>query len=165
MKDVKREAWANLKISLLKLVLMLGLGLIAWLIGTSIIVPIAEGLYILRFEFTRVIVWATIFISAIFFIGALFEIRVVADNLGTIIAYALLRIKPGKEKLATVRRVQTLIRAFLYITVVLLVFMFIRPMLVTIHPVLAGLGAVLIAIWALIAVYKALMIALEPFEK
>ena len=101
------------------------------------------------------------FFVGLFVIGALVEIRRVADGLGAIITYGLMKAKPGEETTKTVRKVQEVVRAFLYVIVVVWVYMLIRPMLVAFHPVLAGISALIIAVWALSAVYKAIVIALE----
>ncbi len=161
MKDLMKEAKRDLSKGLPRLILMLGFAIIIWIIGAQIIAPIGRALFVFGFEFVRIIRWITLFFVGLFVIGALVEIRRVADGLGAIITYGLMKAKPGKETTKTVRKVQEVVRAFLYVIVVVWVYMLIRPMLVAFHPVLAGISALIIAVWALSAVYKAIVIALE----
>ncbi len=159
-----KEAKGDLTKGLPKLILLLGFAIIIWIIGAQIIAPIGRALFVFGFEFVRIIRWITLFFVALFVLGALVEIRRVADGLGAMITYGLMKMKPGKETTKTVRKVQEVVRAFLYVIVIIWVFMLIRPMLVMFHPVLAGIAALIIAVWALSAVYKAIILATNSIK-
>lgn len=164
VEHVYLDSARKLRASLPKSAIFIGAAALVWLFGTSILIPLGQGIFVYGTEASKII--NLILIVAIFvMIATSFrEIREVADAAAGFVTYF---VGNGKKVVEETRlhRLKKTFRNFAYVILAAIVFLMFKPILDGIHPALAGIVLVLISIWSIISLYAVVMAMSSEIEE
>ena len=164
VEDIYIASARKLRTSLPKFVIFMGAAFLIWMIGSLILIPLGAGVNIGSIEAGRVINIIVIGAIIILIVSSFKEIRDVADASAGFVTYY---VGSGRTKIPSgrIEKLQKAFRSLAYVILVSLLFIIFKTILDGIHPALAGIVVILIAIWAIIAIITVVMAMSNEVEE
>ena len=145
MKKI-RESWPRVLINI-------ALGVVIWLFGTAIFVPLGTGLVIRGIEISSVILGITLLAILVLLILIATDIRNLVDGVAGVVAYRVGGVREVTPE--ELEHYQLALRGIFYVIAASVIFLVFTPMLDWISPALRGIVLVLVFLWAVYTLYKA----------
>jgi len=164
IEDIYVNSHKKLRTSFPKTVIFLGAAFLVWIFGITLLIPLGQGVTIYDIEVSRIINLLIIF-TILFFIFVTFrEVRVLASAIAGFVTYYI----GNHRNVVDMTRVTKLERTFKslsYVILLSLIFLMFRPVLDGVHPALAGIFLIIIAIWAIVSLYGVVLAMSSEIEQ
>ncbi len=156
-EDVYLSSASKLRASLPKFVVFLGATFLVYMFGSVLLIPLGQGVFLGGIETSKLVNFIIIIALSALILTSFREIRDVATALAGFVTYY---VGNGGSKIHPTRlqKLQTTFRSFAYVILVSIFFMLFRPVLYEVHPALPGIAVIIIALWAIIALYGVVMV-------
>lgn len=154
----------KLRTSLPKFVIFLGASFLIWLVGMILLIPLGQGTFVNEIEASLIINLIVIAAVLVLIFASFKEIRDVADACAGFVTYY---VGNGRQAVVStrIRKLQGTFRSLAYVILVSLLFIMFKSILDQIHPALAGVVIIVIAIWIIIALYSVVMAMSSEIEE
>jgi hypothetical protein len=151
--EVYFKSTEKLRAALPKFIIFLGTASLMWLFGVSIFLPLSEGILLGDLEASAIVNLILIVTIIILCIGSFREVRATAD---AIAGFVIFYVGRERSKVSELRlmKLRGVFRSLAYVMLASVVFLMFKGALGQIHPLLPGMGVILLVIWAIISLYS-----------
>jgi hypothetical protein len=147
-----------------KFVIVLGAATLVWIVGTILLIPLGRGTFINELEASEIVNLILIAAVLVLIFASFKEIRNIADACAGFVTYYA--GNGHKTVVATrVRKLRGTFRSFAYVILVSLLFIMFKSLLDQVHPALAGVFIIVIAVWVIVALYSVVMAMSSEIEE
>lgn len=155
-EELGREAYIDatreLRDSAPKIGISIGIAVLIWVVGNYVFIPISQGLFIQTFAVTQLISLVVLIALAVLVVGVFKEVRDISDAGAALVAYQAGRV--GSVTPKELGNYRIAFRGLLYVLVVAAAFLLFAQQLNLIHPALAAIALLAIAVWAVLTLYR-----------
>jgi hypothetical protein len=155
VENVYLESAKKLRASLPKFFVFLGAAFLVWIFGSALLIPLGTGVFLGGVETSKIINLLVLGSLVVLIITSFREIKNVANSLAGLALYYI-GGNSNNEKLR-LQKLQSTFRSFSYVILAAVFFILFRGFLLEIHPALAGIVVILLAIWAIVSLYAVVM--------
>lgn len=164
IEEIYLKSAHKLRTGLPKFVIFLGASFLIWLVGTILLIPLGQGTFVNEIEASLIINLIVIAAVLVLIFSSFKEIRDVADACAGFVTYY---VGNGRQTVVSTRtrKLRGTFRSLAYVILVSLLFIMFKSVLDKIHPALAGMVIIVIAIWVIVALYSVVMAMSSEIEE
>ena len=156
VENLYLESARKLRRSLPRFVIFLGTTFLIWIFGANLLIPLGQNIFVGGIESSKIINLVVLAALIAIVITSFTEIREVADAFAGFVTFYVgnqtRKIEPSR-----LEKLKTTFRSFAYVILVSILFLLFKPLLADIHSTLPGIIVIIIAIWAIVALYGIVM--------
>ena len=152
-KDVYIESSQAIAESGPKVILNVGVAVLAWLFGNLVFIPISTGLFLGQYAVTEIISLIVLVTMAVLVIGAVVQIRRLSNATAGMVAY-LMGARKGEVTRTELDHYRTAITGIVMVGVAALAFLLFSTNLSIIHPALSGILLIVVVLWAMLTLWR-----------
>jgi hypothetical protein len=152
-KDVYIESSQAIAESGPKVILNVGVAVLAWLFGNLVFIPISRGLFLGQYAVTEIISLIVLVTMAVLVIGAVVQIRRLSNAAAGMVAY-LMGARKGEVTRTELDHYRTAITGIVMVGVAALAFLLFSTNLSIIHPALSGILLIVVVLWAMLTLWR-----------
>ena len=152
-KDVYIESSQAIAESGPKVILNVGVAVLAWLFGNLVFIPISTGLVLGQYAVTEIISLIVLVTMAVLVIGAVVQIRRLSNAAAGMVAY-LMGSRKGEVTRTELDHYRTAITGIVMVGVAALAFLLFSTNLSIIHPALSGILLIVLVLWAMLTLWR-----------
>ena len=152
-KDVYIESSQAIAESGPKVILNVGVAVLAWLFGNLVFIPISTGLVLGQYAVTEIISLIVLVTMAVLIIGAVVQIRRLSNAAAGMVAY-LMGSRKGEVTRTELDHYRTAITGIVMVGVAALAFLLFSTNLSIIHPALSGILLIVVVLWAMLTLWR-----------
>lgn len=162
-EELYLESTKKVRTSLPKFVIFLGAALLVWIVGSILLIPLGQGIMIYGIEASKVINLIVIATIIAFVFATFREIRILADACAGFVMYYAGNNKPVDKR--RIDKLKGAFRSLSYVILISLIFVMFKSLLDAVHPALAGIAVIVIAVWVIISLYSVVMVMGSEIEE
>jgi hypothetical protein len=136
-----------------KVILNVGVAVLAWLFGNLVFIPISTGLFLGQYAVTEIISLIVLVTMAVLVIGAVVQIRRLSNAVAGVVAY-LMGARKGEVTRTELDHYRTAITGIVMVCIIALAFLLFSTNLSIIHPALSGILLVVVVLWAMLTLWR-----------
>jgi hypothetical protein len=152
-EKVSKESKESLMSALPSITVGVVAAILLWLFGNLIFIPIAEGIEWFGYPLPQILTFVILVALAVFVLKILVDVREAVDALAGLAAVEI--GAPTDVTQTEVEHYKTAMRGIFYVIIVSLAFLLFSDYLVRIHPALSGVVLLVIVVWAILEIWRA----------
>ncbi len=151
--QVYKTATTELRASVPKIIVNMGVAILIWLVGNFVFIPISQTYFIGTFAVTQLISLIILVALLLLVVGIAREIGRVAEAAAGFLAYSI-GGKKGDVTPEELRNYNIAIKGILYVLIVAVAFLLFASQLTILHPALAAILLVAVVAWSIVSLYR-----------
>jgi hypothetical protein len=164
VEEIYLKSAHSMRTSFPKFVIFLGAATLVWIVGTLLLIPLGRGTFVNELEASQIVNLILIAAVLVLIFASFKEIRSIADACAGFVTYYVGNDRKGIAA-TRVRKLRGTFRSFAYVILVSLLFIMFKSLLDQVHPALAGVFVIVIAVWVIVALYSVVMAMSSEIEE